>query len=76
MGVPADIAMWLIKLDIGGAFVLYSSHTKKRLDKIDMVSQHDTSHHAMIRSLGLSPNVAAPKEMSNLCCPGFSSSTP
>jgi hypothetical protein len=55
MGVPIDIAMWLMKLDIGGAFVLYSFHTKKRLGKIDMVSQHDTSHHAMIRSLGFFP---------------------
>jgi hypothetical protein len=55
MGVPIDIAMWLMKLDIGGAFVLYSSHSKKRLDKVEMVNQHDTSHHAMIRSLGFSP---------------------
>jgi hypothetical protein len=44
MGVPIYIAMWLIKLDIGGAFVLNSSHTKKRLNNVEMANQHNTSH--------------------------------
>jgi hypothetical protein len=55
MGVPPDIVMWLLKLDIGGAFVLLSSHTKKTLDKIKMAHPKDNRHHATIRQLGLYP---------------------
>jgi hypothetical protein len=55
MGVPPDIAMWLLKLDMGGAFVLLSSHTKKTLDKINMAHPKDNRHHATIRHLGLFP---------------------
>jgi hypothetical protein len=55
MGVPPNIAMWLLKLDMGGAFVLLSSHIKKTLDKIHMAHPKDNHHHATIRKLGLFP---------------------
>jgi hypothetical protein len=55
MGVPPNIAMWLLKLDMGGGFVLLSSHTKKTLDKIKMAHPKDNRHHATIRQLGLYP---------------------
>jgi hypothetical protein len=53
MDVFPDIAMWLLKLDMGGAFVLLSSYTKKTLDKINMAHPKDKHHHAIIRNMGL-----------------------
>jgi hypothetical protein len=55
MGVPPDITMWLLKLDMGVGFVLLSSHTKKTLDKLKMAHPKDNRHHATFRQLGLYP---------------------
>ena len=55
MGVPAQVAMWLMQLDLGGAFVLLSPHTKKTLDSIRMAGKSDTGHHETIRKIGFTP---------------------
>jgi hypothetical protein len=38
MGVPADIAFWLLALDLGGSFVALLPHARKTLDGVRMMA--------------------------------------
>jgi hypothetical protein len=55
MGVPADIATWLLALNLGGSFVALLPHARKTLDGVRMMGPSDTSHHAKIKALGFVP---------------------
>jgi hypothetical protein len=52
MGVPVDIATWLLALDLGGSFVALLPHARKTLDGVRMLGPSVTSHHAKIKALG------------------------
>jgi hypothetical protein len=55
MGVPVNIASWLMALDLGGSFVILMPHSRRTLDAIRMAGPQDTSHHEKIRGLGFTP---------------------
>jgi hypothetical protein len=52
MGVPVNIASWLMALDLGGSFVILMPHSRRTLNAIRMAGPQDTSHHEKIRGLG------------------------
>jgi hypothetical protein len=43
MGVPVNIASWLMNLDLGGSFVIMMPQSRKTLDAIRMSGPQDTS---------------------------------
>jgi hypothetical protein len=57
IGVPKDVVLWLMRLDMGGVFVLLTPWAKVQL--ADVTAQREggafTSIHAKIRELGFSP---------------------
>ena len=53
MGVPAEVALWLISLDLGGRFIALTPYANSQLRRIKMKSATSRQHYLLLRSLGL-----------------------
>ena len=51
-GVPRDVAMWLIRLDLGGRFIPLSPYAGGKLSKVTMDMNNPTAHHDLLYQLG------------------------
>ena len=55
IGIPIDIVLWMMRLDIGGKFVVLTPHAQTKLDHIRMPNATSIDHHLLISSLGFTP---------------------
>ena len=55
IGMPINIVLWMLRLDLGGNFVVLTPYAQAQLDKIRMTDPTMLAHHVLIGQLGFIP---------------------